>query len=293
MHPDTEAAISRWLNYLSINRARYTLRAYRAQIERLVKTAPDRAPHAWTCDDLAAYVAGMRANGLTNSYIKQCLCAARSFFGFVRPEDNPAARLPFPKVHNREQRALKAYQLLELLTVQDTSTVTGRRNVALVALLADTGLRASEVCNLQLADVDLDNRRLTATIKGGGQGVGVFSETTRDILRLWLDTRPAVALPATATLFCSVGGNTRGKPLTRDGLRVIMRYMGRLLGVKLSAHDFRRTMATLATRNGAPARVLQVAGRWSDIKQVERYTASITAEDFDRYSPVHVLLGRQ
>ena len=55
--------------------------------------------------------------------------------------------------------------------------------------------------------------------------------------------------------------------------------------------SLRRTFATIAIKAGAPTRVVQAAGRWGDVSMVERYTADITADDFDRYSPVEALMN--
>ncbi len=75
--------------------------------------------------------------------------------------------------------------------------------------------------------------------------------------------------------------------MTRDGLGCITSTWGDKAGIgMLSPHDLRRTFAVLATRMHAPARVLQVAGRWSNIQMVERYTNAITADDFEEYFPV-------
>ena len=80
--------------------------------------------------------------------------------------------------------------------------------------------------------------------------------------------------------------------MTPSGLRVAFRYMGKRAGLAaFSPHDMRRAFATMAHRLGAPSRLVQVAGRWEDLRMVARYTPSLTAEDFDPYSPVRGLLG--
>jgi integrase len=58
-----------------------------------------------------------------------------------------------------------------------------------------------------------------------------------------------------------------------------------------SPHDLRRSFATLSSRLGAPSRIVQVAGRWSDLKMVEGYTQSLEASDFMPYDPVSRILG--
>jgi integrase len=71
---------------------------------------------------------------------------------------------------------------------------------------------------------------------------------------------------------------------------VIVRRWGEKLGFRLSPHDLRRTFTTLSLKNGAPSRLVQVAGRWSSIEMVERYSQAITPGEYDDYFPTSKLL---
>ena len=94
------------------------------------------------------------------------------------------------------------------------------------------------------------------------------------------------------TVFTSFESHRVGQPLTAGGLRCIFRSVGKRAGLAaFSPHDLRRTFATIASLLGAPSAVLMVAGRWHDIKLVERYTQAVRAKDFARYSPVHGVLN--
>jgi integrase len=120
----------------------------------------------------------------------------------------------------------------------------------------------------------------------------VFSRYTQAILERWLAVRPQVAASGEGAFFVSVGGLTPGRTLTRHGLQLILRTLGREAGIgPISPHDFRRTFATLALRSGAPTRIVQVAGRWRSLAMVERYTQAIQPEDLDGHFPVAVLMG--
>jgi len=197
--------------------------------------------------------------------------------------DHSALKLKIRRIDNPPQRTLTANEAARLLDSFDDSP-KGIRDRAIAAMLLDTGLRASELCGLELKQVHLAERTLAALCKGGQWGYGTFSSKTAEFIRAWLPERNE--LSEDITLFVSVGGSTPGRRLTRCGLRVIIRYWGEALGMPISPHDFRRTMATLATLNGAPAKVVQVAGRWNDIRMVARYTRAIEVKDFGRYFPV-------
>ena len=79
-----------------------------------------------------------------------------------------------------------------------------------------------------------------------------------------------------STVFVSLGGNTPGCPLTTRGLRMNLKRLGERAGLRgVTTHAFRRGFACIATLAGAPTRTVQLAGRWSDIRMVERYTQDL------------------
>lgn len=219
--------------------------------------------------------------------------AVRNYLVWRYGNGHPALKLKIKRGASPPQRALNQTQVLQLLSSFNTMTEHGIRDLAIATLLLDSGLRCSEVCRLELRRVDLEARCFAVVIKGGNWGEGVFSATTARFIADWIGVRGKIVKPETKTLFCSIGGLTRGKPLTRYGLGCIIHKWGRRAGLGLlSPHDFRRTFAVLSTRLGAPSRVLQVAGRWSSLTMVERYTSSISAHDFEPYFPVEAILTK-
>jgi site-specific recombinase XerC len=218
--------------------------------------------------------------------------AARGFYRWLLGRENsPAEGLPLPKRSYRPQRVLDEAKVLRVLSSLDTSASKGRRDTAIILLMLDSGLRAAEVCRLRLEHLDLADRRFSVRIKGGRWADGVFCAYTASSLVEWITDRGRTAVGECAEVFCGVGGLTPGRKLTPSGLRVIFREIGAKAGFHLSPHDLRRTFATLALKGGASSRLVQVAGRWSSLSEVERYSASLTAADFDPYSPVAKVMG--
>jgi integrase len=211
------------------------------------------------------------------------LCACRRYITWLYGMDHPALTARVKTARVKPQRVMSAGVALELLASFDVSTGKGCRDLAMAALLLDTGLRCSEICRLKLVDVNLAERSLQVIVKGGQWARAVFSEQTALYIQDWLQVRSSSA-PA---LFTSTRG---GGQLTREGFKKVVRDWGLSIGIRLSPHDFRRTFATLATVFGAPSRVVQAAGRWSTIEMVERYTASIMPEQMEPYFPVKILM---
>jgi len=218
-------------------------------------------------------------NGWGNSQQYVAVCACRAFLSWRFGAMHPGLGVRIKRIRPRRQRVLSAQRVLDLLVIFDRTTVKGLRDLAICALAIDTGLRLAELCRLRITDVDLQQRSLQVIIKGGQWGMGVFSEQTAIYIAEWLAVRKGQA----ETVFAST---RTWRPLTREGLKVTVRRWGEQAGFKLSAHDLRRTFATLSTIFGAPSRVVQVAGRWSDLAMVEHYTAGITAEAIRPYLPM-------
>ena len=213
--------------------------------------------------------------------------AIRSFLRHTFGDDHPALKMRVRKVDVAPQRTLTADQVKTLLASIDTTKPQGIRNKAMLMLMLDTGLRANEVCSLQLKRLDLQERTLQVRIKGGEWGTGVFTETTAGWLEYWRKIREDVAKPGVQAVFVSIKGTKPGTAITRDGLRSIFRRLGSQSSLGLiSPHDLRRTFATLAIKNGAPTRLVQIAGRWKNIREVERYTQALNASDLEPYSPI-------
>lgn len=278
-----EEAMTNWLNWLRLKVSPRTAEAYAWEVERLARAHPGKRPREYREADLTAYLAERRAGGLGAAAIKRAVAAYRSFFGWCCAKRNPAAGLPYPTVKRKVQRTLTWDDFLRVLTACDTASDKGKRDVALLCLLLDTGLRASEVCRLKLADLNLENLSLRVVVKGGDEAEGVFTVYTAAQVSAWLAARPRYA--SDDTVFVSVSGGTAGKRLTPDGLKDILRKRGQAVGLALSPHDLRRTFATLSTINGAPSRLVQQGGRWGNLGMVERYTAALPPHAIRRYLP--------
>lgn len=273
-----------------------TISGYLWNIRHLAAAFPGKSALHYTRKDLEHYLAERALHGWSDSTARQAVATFRKFFGYVCGKKSPARTLPFPRRSKpvRKIRSLTADQASEVLVTFDTATPGGRRDLALVALMIDTGLRSSEVCRLKVSDLDRKERFFEVMAKGGRVRRGRFSTPTGDYLEMWLGSRAAVAQSDVETVFVSLGGKTPGRPLTNRGLREILRRVALRAGLPaLAPHDLRRTFAHLALRAGAPTRVLQVAGGWQQLREVETYSREITPEDFDAYSPINHLMGSE
>ena len=236
----------------------------------------------WTASDLLAFVSRF---GWGNSMQYVALSACKKYIAWKLGAAHPSLRARVKRVRPKRQRSMDESQILALLASFDPYTAKGARDLALAALAIDTGLRCSELARVLLADVDLEHRTLQVIVKGGQWGIAIYSAETATYIERWLSfRRPADGV---GTLFVSLRQDrSRGRPLTKWGIKAIFRKWGRDLGFELSPHDARRTFGNMSTLNGAPQSVAMAAGRWTSEEAFRRYTQDVTARAIEKYLPV-------
>lgn len=238
---------------------------------------------AWSTSRLLQFV---KRDTWGNSWQCTALYACRKFLRWKHGNQHPALTAKIKRIKPKPQRSMNYDQVLQLLASFDTYTSIGARDQALLAIAIDTGFRVAELARIQLRDIDRAGRTIQCIVKGGQWGYGIYSPETAAIVERWLAYR--TPRDGVNNLFISLKkGAHYGSALSVDGIKTIFKRWGKKCGFPLSPHDARRTFARLSTRNGAPTRLLQIAGRWHDIKQVERYTQGIEAAAITPYLPMH------
>lgn len=228
---------------------------------------------------------------------------------FVRARygpDHPLAKWRIKHEKHKPQRTLTQNDLERLLSsfqpgisadnlpinrrfwTCDTNHPMGIRNLAIVWMLIDTGYRSRELCRMSLNTMDLSNRSVVVKIKGADYGKRYYSEQAEAPLHAWLAVRQKfITKDSGDALFIGLHNSSRGKRITHNGLRVMLRKLGNLTGVySLSPHVFRRTIATtMQTQAKAPSRIVQKYMDWKSIERAELYSLNMEKEYARDYLP--------
>lgn len=194
---------------------------------------------------------------------------------------DPTARLDIPKVGRRLPKALKPFQIMRLL-----QTPMDERELAIVCLLLDTGLRLSEMTGLDLSDVDLIGTSvLVRAGKGDKDRVAVFASRTAEILRQWLAVRRASA--DTLAFFVDFKQqHLRSQAAYRMIKRIAQRAQ---LGDVLHPHTLRHTMATQYLDAGGAIQDLSALLGHTTLAMTMKYVSISTASlhrKHERFSPI-------
>jgi len=209
------------------------------------------------------------------STINQHVAALRSFFSFLHVKgairESVIANLkPLSKPYLRAPNVPKRAQILKFFRMVNTGNDRGKRDFAILQLFVQCGLRLSEVANIELGDMDMDERKGVLRIAGGKgdqQREISLNKTARHALKVYLKARPN--LPDTKKLFIS----QLRRPLSRRSIYHLTKIYLEAAGMPdLSCHDLRHLFAT------------NLYNRHKDILLVKEALGHKTLESTLRYS---------
>lgn len=185
------------------------------------------------------------------------LSSLRSFyqyyFTFAGLHQNPAKLISSPKIHNKKQSRLDSEETKEFLNNIKSSSLddkkcpyakrTELRDSAIIALLAGTGIRVSELVGIDLKDIDWEHNCIKIIRKGGNEDIVYFGEEIKKYLKNYIENeRPSdVDTPA---LFLS-SRSVKERLMPRSVERVVSKYAAATLpSKKITPHSLRRTFGT-------------------------------------------------
>lgn len=262
-----EEAIESFLYQLQARqgRAKNTVLAYRADLRQFAAALTEIAGRRVTLGDitsdlLAKYASWLGTLGYRPATLSRKMAAVRSFLesnAFAGSEAVPELTdaLRPPPAPRSQPRLLTPHEVDELLAAPlHAGTPRSLRDAALLAVLYATGLRAADAVGLKLADVDLvDGRLRRASDHGAWMPLG----TALPILRRYVEeARPQLVH---ANEVPAVFVNQRGKPLSRQGLWLIVKHWAGAtgLGEKVSPHSLRHALIQHMLAGGKSRRDIQ------------------------------------
>lgn len=214
--------------------------------------------------------------GRSTKSIARFTSTIRSFHQFALREKyaakDPTVLIETPKYERKLPDVLSIDEIDLLLTTPETSKNNGYRDRTMLELLYATGIRVSELINIEVEDVNLLMGFVKVFGKGNKERIIPLGETVIELLRTYIENvRPQLLKKqVTHTLFL----NLQGKPLTRQGIWKIIKQTGAKAGIqkRLTPHTLRHSFATHLLENGADLRAVQEMLGHSDISTTQLYT---------------------
>ena len=269
--PDVEG----FLALLGATRAARTVEAYRRDLTALSEYL-DKPIAKASLEELERYTASLRADGLAATTIARRTAAARSFYRHQQllgaRDDNPAAAVKLPRRPKPLPKTLSPGEAERLIDAAKGTQPRNLRDQALVELMYGAGLRVSEAVGLEKSGVDLDDRFVRVTGKGGKERVVPIGRHAADAVRRYLSRgRPYLDRRHRPELFL----NAKGGPLTRAGAFLILRRLAAVAGLdptRVHPHILRHSFATHLLEGGADLRSVQEMLGHADLSTTELYT---------------------
>ncbi|MBW2456505.1 MAG: site-specific tyrosine recombinase XerD [Deltaproteobacteria bacterium] len=272
--------VDAYLDHLRAERglAPRTVKAYASDLSRLVQHAEGEGitdVAQLTTSVVASFLVALGKRGVSARTAARYLSSVRGFCRFLVHEravpSDVCALINRPKVSRRLPQTLTAEEVLRLLEAPAGATPRGRRDRAMLHLMYAAGLRVSELCHLDLADVDRRRGVVRAFGKGNKRRLVPVGEHAIAALETYLvDRAQHRYAPSSAVLFLS----PRGKALTRQAFFKAVRTYARAVGIRkpVSPHKLRHSFATHLLEGGADLRSVQAMLGHSDISTTEIYT---------------------
>lgn len=242
-----------------------TIRYYKATVNKMLTTI-NKSAVAITTEDLRKYLTDyQKINNCTKSNLDNVRRILSSFFMWLENE-NYILKSPVRRIHKiRTTKPVKE-------TIADDSmeimrdNVAHPRDLAIIDMLASTGMRVGELCKLNRTDIDFDNQECVVLGKGDKERIVYFDARAKVHLQNYLQSRK----DANPALFVSL--LEPHNRLAVAGVELRLRKLGRNLNMdKIHPHKFRRTLATKAIDKGMPIEQLQTLLGHSQINTTMEY----------------------
>lgn len=282
--------------YLEVERnlSAHTVKAYAGDIGEYFVWLEGRKPEDMTHKNIRNYLSFIQSKSYSRTTISRKIAAIRTFYRYLYREklvkSNPADNLRSPKKLKKLPSFLTEKEVESIFDNIDVSTPAGFRNRLILELLYSTGMRISELCNLNLGNLNLDENEIIVFGKGAKERLVLVSHKVKALLeeyisKVWPQISKTLDFRENTPLF-----------INKNGFRLQQRSIRRILAdvvndlkmpKKVSPHTFRHSFATRLLENGADLRVVQELLGHSSISNTQIYTHVSTERLKLAYNKAH------
>lgn len=267
-----------FLSYLGSEKglAQNTLISYRRDIEMFIALLNERGISSLDRveeEDMITFLSLLKAKNYATSSICRATVAIKMLFRFLKREKviekDITLHLDSPRLWQLIPEVLTISEVEDLLQAPDPSTLIGARDLAILQVIYASGLRVSEVCGLNLQDVDDQIVRVKG--KGGKERIVPIAKAAVDAIDHYLiQYRQPSAHEKMVPLFVSEKGKRIDRVLVWKRIKLYAKQAN--IHKEISPHTLRHSFATHLLENGADLRVIQEMLGHSNISTTDRYT---------------------
>jgi len=306
-----QEALNRYVDYLKAERglSPYTVRNYITDLVGNYARGSEkgffqflRMKHVSSLDEvdkhvLRDYMSWLMEQGVVKSSIARKLSAIRSFYRYLVREGkvsvNPLEKVTSPKLDRRLPSFLTVEETVRLLEAPDRSTPQGRRDRALLEMLYASGMRVSELENINIEQLSMETNEIRVWGKGSKERVVLIGEPAARALNDYLEQgRPALrGRQRTNAVFLNQYG---GRLPARRIQKILDKYSQKAgIGKKVHPHILRHTFATHLLDGGADLRVVQELLGHAQLATTQIYTHVSQSQARKIYQSAHPMARKE
>ena len=288
--------VKAYMRYLKLERnlSQNTIEAYRNDLRWLLAYVNYHGlkVEAVKLEDLDNFSASLHDQRITPRSQARILSGVRSFFKFLLLDGfidaDPTELLVSPHVRNALPDVLSTAEVDRLEASIDLSKWEGQRNRAIIEVLFSCGLRVSELVNLKLSNLYVEEKFVRVTGKGDKERLVPISSRALDELNAWFADRNAMRIKPGEEDYVFL--NRRGAHLTRTMILIMIKRQAVAAGITktISPHTLRHSFATALLEGGADLFATQAMMGHEDIATTEIYThidTSSLREEITKHHP--------
>ena len=276
----SDKILARYKQYLRLEKSlsTNTVEAYLTDLDKLFRFLDDNGIHKLEAklEDLEQFSASLHDIGICPRSQARILSGIRSFYHFLILEDeleaDPSELLESPQIGFHLPEVLTLEEIDNLIGSIDLSTPEGQRNRAILETLYSCGLRVSELCNLKLSNLYLEEGFIKVEGKGNKQRLVPISPRAVRELQFYFIDRNRMDIKPGYEDFVFI--SKRGKNISRIMVFHIIKVLAETTGItkNISPHTFRHSFATHLLEGGANLRAIQCMLGHESIGTTEIYT---------------------
>ncbi len=296
--------INAYMRYLKLERnySPHTLEAYQHDLSWLLGYCTRQELNIFDLklDDLERFSIQIHEHGVGATTQARILSGVRSFYRFLvldgYIDTDPTELLESPHIGEHLPEVLSTAEVDLLENSIDLSKWEGQRNKAIIEVLFSCGMRVSELVNLKLSDLYLEEQYIRVLGKGNKERLVPISPKAIKELNLWFIDRNLMQIKLGEQDFVFL--NRRGKHLTRTMILIMIKRQAHVSGIRktISPHTLRHSFATELLKGGADLRAIQEMLGHESISTTEIYThvdVSTLREEILNHHPRNIMYAEK
>lgn len=283
--------IDEFCNYLLIDKhySNNTIESYKRDLTKFYVYI-DKDLKKVSKDDIKDYLKHLYDDNMNERSIARNISTLKTFYKFLNIlkiiNNNPVDSISSPKLGKKLPNTLSEEDINKLLDIKLIDNYS-YRNKAMLELMYATGLRVSELVNLKVYDVNLEEAIVKTMGKGSKERIIPIGDYALNALKIYINEYRSSLFKREVNDYLFL--NNHGKPMTRQGFFKIIKKLASEQGItkEFSPHTLRHSFATHLLSHGADLRIIQELLGHSDVSTTQIYTHVSNEELEDTFKKYH------